>query len=227
MWSSLWLATDCRLQSDTSGWARLQGAGVSATALLLTGQVGTGSALLAGCVWAGLRLIVGGRLDCLGGVSPCVCRFRRGGSSSWNAGSVWNEVCISRIGTSLHHAVRGHRGVYSGGELELSSERRAAEVRRGSEARGAIWLPLVRRRVQGQQLEAKKRDRISERLRQGRRWFLRSRVMYLWWQRTGRNRAFAVWALRVWSLLVLIDLFEREPRLLRWTLWGTEIRLFK
>lgn len=48
---------------------------------------------------------------------------------------------------------------------------------------------------------------------------------YLWWQRTGRNRAFTVWALRVCSLLVLIDLSERQPRLLRRTLRETEMGL--
>lgn len=148
-WSSLHAWTDHWLQSGTRGWTRLQGAGVGVCAFLLTSLGGSGSMLVAGCVGAMLGLITGGTLDCQSCVCPRALYFRRGGSSSWNAGSIRDAVCISRVRTALNHAEG------------------AAEVRRWREARGTIWLPLVSQWLQGQHL---KRYRMLQKLSRGVKW---------------------------------------------------------
>lgn len=125
------------------------------TAFFFTDKRCVGSALLVGCVEAGLGLIV----RC---VSPRALSLRRGGSYSWYTGGIRDTICISRIGTALHHAVRCQRSIHSWVEVGLSSKWGAAEARGWGEARGTIWLPLVNWGVQGQHLKWKEEHKMSE-----------------------------------------------------------------
>lgn len=104
-----------------------QGAGMGVTAILLAGQVGGGSAAPRPVLWGrkGLRLAA----------DPPQARPLCGaGRSGRGAGDVRGEVRVGWVGATLHHAVGADGRVDPGGELQLSAERRAAEVRGRGEA---------------------------------------------------------------------------------------------
>lgn len=83
---------------------------------------------------------------------------------STDAGGVRVAVSVTQLGAALNHAVGADRRLHPGGEQQLSGQRRAAEVRRRGEARGAVRVSLVGRRVKGQQLKERGRGKQEKAL---------------------------------------------------------------